>query len=157
MMTSFQYSLMSRWHHNHDVTRNWLHGEGACLSLPSSLELTVVSYRRGVVCSLWFQFGAGAMFVFLALLSTLYPKRQTIGFCDGHEDLSSFWAVSEAIKFDEKPICVEIELWKWVFWERFQKKTVDFLWTHDWSLYPSLRMRARGKMVTGGEVGVVLN
>ena len=30
------------------------------------------------------------------------PKRQTIGICDGHEDL--------AIKFDEKPIYVEIEL-----------------------------------------------
>ena len=38
------------------------------------------------------------------------PKRQTIRICDGHEDLSSCQAIPEAIKFDEKPICVEIEL-----------------------------------------------
>ena len=40
------------------------------------------------------------------------PKRQTIGICDGHEDLSSCLAVLEAIKFDEKPICVRIDLSK---------------------------------------------
>ena len=40
------------------------------------------------------------------------PKRQTIGICDGHEDLSSCYAVPEAIKFDEKFICVRIDLSK---------------------------------------------
>ena len=35
------------------------------------------------------------------------PKRQTIGICDCHEDLSSCLAVPEAIK---KPICVRIDL-----------------------------------------------
>ena len=41
------------------------------------------------------------------------PKRHTNRICDGHEDLSSCYAVPEAIKFDdmdEKPICVKIDL-----------------------------------------------
>ena len=40
------------------------------------------------------------------------PKRQTIGICDGHEDLLSCSAVPGAIKLDEKPICVRIDLSK---------------------------------------------
>ena len=44
------------------------------------------------------------MFVFMALAINLLPKRQT-RICDGHKDLSS---VPEAIKFDEKPICVKL-------------------------------------------------
>ena len=38
--------------------------------------------------------------------------------CEGHEDLPSCKAVLEAIKFEEKPSCVEMDFWKW----EFQKK-----------------------------------
>ena len=46
------------------------------------------------------------MFVFLEL-STLYPNDRLMRICDGHEHLS---AVPEAIKFEEKPTCVKIDI-----------------------------------------------
>ena len=45
-------------------------------------------FNRGVVWSLWFRFGAGAMFCVSGIGYPL-PKRQTIRICDGHEDLLS--------------------------------------------------------------------
>ena len=88
------------------------------------------------------------------------PKRQTIGICDGHDDLSSCWTVPEAIKFDEKPICVRIDISKWVFLEIkdwFQKKVqtyIQYIYNIQQQQYidattdhitPCSRMRARGK------------
>ena len=49
------------------------------------------------------------MFVFL-VLSMLYPND--IRICEGHEDLPSCKAVLEAIKFEEKPSCVEMDFRK---------------------------------------------
>ena len=37
------------------------------------------------------------------------PKRYTNRICEGHEDLPSCKAVLEAINFEEKPSCVEID------------------------------------------------
>ena len=53
------------------------------------------------IVGVWFE--AGAMFA----LSTLYPNDRLSGFAMATEDLSTCY---ETIKFDEKPICVEIEL-----------------------------------------------
>ena len=40
------------------------------------------------------------------------PKRYTNRICEGHEDLPSYKAVLEAIKFEEKPSCVKNKLLK---------------------------------------------
>ena len=46
------------------------------------------------------------MFVFL-VLSILYPNDTLM---EGHKDLPSCKAVLEAIKFEEKPSCVEMDV-----------------------------------------------
>ena len=56
------------------------------------------------IVGVWF--GAGAMFVFLAL-AILYPNDRLSGFAMATKTCR---AVPEAIKFDEKPACVRIDL-----------------------------------------------
>ena len=45
------------------------------------------------------------MFVFL-----VFPSFTQTAHCEGHEDLSSCKVVLEAIKFEEKPSCVKMDL-----------------------------------------------
>ena len=52
-------------------------------------------------------FGAGNVCV-SGVVNAL-PKRYTNRICEGHEHLPSCKAVLEAIKFKEKPSCVEMD------------------------------------------------
>ena len=52
-------------------------------------------------------FGAGNVCV-SGVVDAL-PKRYTNRICEGHEDLPSCKAVLVAIKFEEKPSCVEMD------------------------------------------------
>ena len=56
------------------------------------------SYRRG--CGL--ELGVSGV-------GDALPKQYTNRICEGHEDLPSCKAVLEAIKFEEKPSCVEMD------------------------------------------------
>ena len=53
------------------------------------------------------RFGAGNVCISGAV--DALPKRYTNRICEGHEDLLSCKAVLEAIKFEEKPSCVEMD------------------------------------------------
>ena len=62
---------------------------------------TVYLLPKGV----WF--GAGKVCV--SGVADALPKRYTNRICEGHEDLPSCKAILEAIKFTEKPSCVEMD------------------------------------------------
>ena len=63
-------------------------------------------YRRGVVWSLWFRFGAGAMFLLLAF-STLYPNDRLCGFAMATKTCRAAKLYQRPLKFNEKTICVK--------------------------------------------------
>ena len=66
--------------------------------------------RRTLSAIVGVWFGACAKFVFLAL-SILYPNDRLSGFAMATKTCrAAIKAVPEAIKFDEKPICVKIDL-----------------------------------------------
>ena len=57
------------------------------------------------IVGVWF--GAGVMFVFL-VLAILYPNDRLSGFAMA--TMTCRAAIKQVIKFDEKPICVRIDL-----------------------------------------------
>ena len=61
--------------------------------------------RRVQPYGVWF--GAGNVCV-SGVVDAL-PKRYTNRICEGQEDLPSCKAILEAIKFEEKPSCVELD------------------------------------------------